>query len=136
MSDLALLVGRIALVAIFPVSAYYKIAGWPDIAGMLERAAVPYPVPLAAVGTAAEAILPFLVVLGIQTRLAAFGLIIYTIAATLIGHQVWAVPSDRFFGELMNVLKNAALIGGLLVLMAAGPGRYALSPGKQPQRAV
>lgn len=131
MSDFALLIGRIALVAIFPISAYYKIVGWPGIAGMLTRAGVPYPVPLAAVGTAAELLLPLLIIIGWQTRLAAAGLILYTIAATLIGHQVWAVPADRFFGELMSVMKNIGLIGGFLLLIGTGPGRYAVSPSRK-----
>ena len=38
MKDLSLLVGRIFLVAIFPISAYYKIIGWPDIASTLPQA--------------------------------------------------------------------------------------------------
>ena len=42
MKDLSLLVGRILLVAIFPVSAYYKIIGWPGIVGTVEKAGLPY----------------------------------------------------------------------------------------------
>ena len=129
MKDLTLLVGRIFLVAIFPISAYYKIIRWPDIAKRVATAGLPYPEYLAMVGTAVEMLFPFLVILGLFTRWAAFGLILYVLAATYIGHPVvWRVPPDAFFRELMGVMKNLAMIGGLLLLIGAGPGRFALQP--------
>ena len=131
MKDLTLLLGRIFLVAIFPISAYYKIIGWPGITKAVERAALPYPEYLGMVGTAAEMLLPILVILGLFTRWAAFGLILYVLAATYIGHPVvWRVPPDAFFRELMGVMKNLAMIGGLLLVIGAGPGRFALQPSR------
>ena len=129
MKDLTLLLGRIFLVAIFPISAYYKIILWPDIAKRVANAGLPYPEYLAMVGTGVEMLFPFLVILGLFTRWAAFGLILYVLAATYIGHPVvWRVPPDAFFRELMGVMKNLAMIGGLLLLIGAGPGRFALQP--------
>lgn len=129
MKDLTLLVGRIFLVAIFPISAYYKIILWPDITKRVATAGLPYPEYLGMVGTGVEMLLPILVILGLFTRWAAFGLILYVLAATYIGHPViWRVPPDAFFRELMGVMKNLAMIGGLLLLIGAGPGRFALQP--------
>jgi putative oxidoreductase len=131
MKDLTLLVGRILLVAIFPIGAYYKIIGWPDITKRVANAALPYPEYLGMVGTAAEMLLPILVILGLFTRWAAFGLILFVIAATYIGHPViWRVPPDAFVRELLGVMKNLAMIGGLLLLIGAGPGRFALQPSR------
>jgi putative oxidoreductase len=131
MKDLSLLVGRILLVAIFPISAYYKIIGWPKIAGDVAKAGLPYPEYLGMVGTGAEMLLPILVILGLFTRWAALGLILYVIAATYIGHPVlWRMAPDAFFGQLMSQMKNLAMIGGLLLLVGAGPGRLALRPGR------
>ncbi len=42
MKDLGLLVFRILLVALFPISAYYKIVQWPAIATVLDKAGAPY----------------------------------------------------------------------------------------------
>ena len=131
MKDLVLLIGRILLVAIFPVSAYYKIIGWPGIVGVVEKAGLPYAYPLGAIGTAAELLLPILVILGLFTRWAALGLIVYVIAATYIGHPVlWRMAPDAFFGQLMSQMKNLAMIGGLLAIVAMGPGRYAIQPSR------
>jgi putative oxidoreductase len=124
--DLTLLVFRISLVAIFPVSAYYKIIQWPGIAAVVERAGIPYAYQLSMIGTLGELLLPFLVILGIWTRWAALGLIVYVIAATYIGHPVWRVPPESFFPQLMSFMKNVGMIGSLLVLVVFGPGRLAL----------
>ena len=129
MKDLTLLVGRIFLVAIFPISAYYKIIGWPEITKRVATAGLPYPEYLGMVGTAAEMLLPILVILGLFTRWAAFGLILYVLAATYIGHPViWRMPPDGFVRELLAQMKNLAMIGGLLLLIGAGPGHFALQP--------
>lgn len=131
MKDLLLLVGRILVVAIFPVSAYYKIIGWPGIVRPVTATGVPYPEYVAMLGTGVELVLPILVILGLCTRLAALGLIVYVIAATYIGHPVvWTLTADGFFRELMGQMKNLAMIGGLLVLAGTGPGRLALWPGR------
>jgi putative oxidoreductase len=136
MKDLSLLVGRILLVAIFPISAYYKIIGWPAITRPVTAAGLPYPEYLAMVGTAVEMLFPILIILGLFTRWAALGLIIYVLAATYIGHPVvWRVPPDAFFRELMGVMKNLAMIGGLLLLIGAGPGRIAVQPSRDEYEA-
>jgi putative oxidoreductase len=126
LKDLTLLLFRILLVAIFPVSAYYKIVQWPAIAGVVERAGIPYAYQLSMIGTLGELLLPFLVILGIWTRWAALSLIVYVIVATYIGHPVWRVAPEAFFSQLMSFMKNLGMLGGLLVLVVFGPGRLAL----------
>ncbi len=124
--DLTLLVFRFLLVAIFPVSAYYKITEWPAIAVVVARAGIPYAYQLSMIGTFAELILPFLVILGIWTRWALAGLLVYLVAATYIGHPIWRVPPAAFFDHLMEFMKNIGMAGGLLLLLVFGPGRFAL----------
>ena len=129
--------GRILLVAIFPVSAYYKIIGWPGIVSTVEKAGLPYALPLGAIGTAAEMLLPILVIVGLFTRWAALGLIVYVIAATYIGHPVlWRMAPDAFFGQLMGQMKNLAMIGGLLLIVGTGPGRLAIAASARCVRGV
>jgi putative oxidoreductase len=128
--DPALLIARVLLVAIFPISGYYKIVQWPAIAGVVERAGLPFPTLLGMLGTGAELVLPALVVLGLWTRCAAAGLVVYVIAATYIGHPIRNVPPEVYFAQLMGIMKNLALIGGLLAIAAAGPGRWAIQPTK------
>jgi putative oxidoreductase len=83
---------------------------------------------LGALGLAAEFALPLLVVLGLWTRPAVAGLIPYTVAATLAAHRFWEFAPPAQFGQLMQFMKNVAMIGGMAAVMGAGPGRYALRP--------
>jgi len=53
------------------------------------------------------------IILGYRVGLAAASLIAFTAAATMVAHQDFADPS---------LLKNLAIIGGLMYLMAYGPG--------------
>lgn len=126
--DLALLVMRVLLVAIFPISAYFKIMGWPGIVTPVAEAGLPFPYALSVLGVATELALPFLVILGIGTRWAAVGLLLYTLAATYIGHPIWSVPAPEFFSHLMSFMKNLGMVGALLLLIVVGPGRLALRP--------
>jgi len=53
------------------------------------------------------------IILGYRVGLAAAALILFTFSATVAAHRDFADPS---------LLKNLAIIGGLLYLMAYGPG--------------
>ncbi|RYJ00459.1 MAG: DoxX family protein, partial [Acetobacteraceae bacterium] len=85
--DLVLLISRIALVVLFPISAYFKIIQWPGIVTMLTTQGAPLPLVGGMLAIAAETIFPILIILGLQTRLAAFGLILYTIGTSAIAHR-------------------------------------------------
>lgn len=127
-ADLALLIGRILLVAIFPISGYYKLIGWPGIVTTLTQAGAPLPMAGGVVALAAELLLPVLVVLGIGTRWAMIGLILYTLGTSVIAHRFWEFAPPQQFGQIMQFMKNLSMIGGMAVVAAVGPGRYALRP--------
>jgi putative oxidoreductase len=57
------------------------------------------------------------IVIGKRTTEAAAALIIFTLIATLLGHM--SVETDPMFP--IGLLKNLAIVGGLLYLMAFGP---------------
>lgn len=126
--DMALLVGRILLVAIFPITGYLKATGWAGTVGMMERYGLPVPVLTAALVTAIELVLPVLVILGLWARSALVGLIVFTAGATLIAHRFWEFEGAAWFPQLANFWKNVAMIGGMAVVAAIGPGRYAIRP--------
>jgi putative oxidoreductase len=60
-------------------------------------------------------------ILGLKTRLAAIGLVIWMIPVTLIFHNP-AAGGDA----MIHFMKNVAITGGLLVLFAYGPGAWSL----------
>jgi putative oxidoreductase len=48
-------------------------------------------------------------------------LLLFLIPTTLIFHNIWADPK-----RMIHFMKNAAIFGGLIVFLAAGPGAFRL----------
>lgn len=126
--DQVLLIGRIALVALFPISAYFKILQWPGIVTMLATQGAPLPMLGGIIAIAAEIIFPLLIIIGWQTRWAAFGLILYTLGTSVIAHRFWEFTGGAQVGQIFQFFKNLAVCGGFLILAWTGPGRYAVQP--------
>jgi putative oxidoreductase len=56
---------------------------------------------------------------GIYPRLAAVAVVAFLVPATLVGHAFWQVAGTAAFTpQLLNFLKNAAMVGGLLFIAA------------------
>lgn len=128
--DLALLVGRLSFAPLFLISGYYKIMNWPAIVTTLTNQGAPVPLLGGNLAIAAEMIFPIMLILGVQTRWACFGLIAYTVGTMFIGHRFWDFSGGAYVTQLIAFFKNLALCGGLLALAYAGPGRHALQPGR------
>jgi putative oxidoreductase len=126
--DLTLLIARLLLVVIFPISAYYKVIQWPGIVTMLEQQAVPLPLYGGALAVGVEVIGALLVALGLWTRIGAILLILYVAGATAVAHRFWEFAMPAQFAQMMSFFKNLAMIGGLLLIAVLGPGRFAVQP--------
>ncbi len=124
--DTLLLVGRILLGGIFVVSGYGKLMGLAAFAASLEKNGVPYASALAPVGACVEFFGGLAIVLGIEVRYAALLMIAFVIVATLISHRFWELQDAARRAQATNFSKNVAIIGGFMLLCAAGGGRYAV----------
>ena len=124
--DLALLIARILLVVIFPISAYYKITGWPGVVNTLTQQGAPLPLLGGYLAIAVEILGALLVILGLWTRWAAIALMLYIAGTSIIAHRFWEFAPPAQFGQMMQFFKNLCMIGGLLLVAILGPGRYAV----------
>ncbi len=119
-NDIFLLVGRVALGVPFLAEGLRQLQAWPGIVGLFRHAGGPYPVVLALATLAANLVAAVLVILGIRPRPAAMVLAAVTALGLYLLHRVdVAAPAFQ---------DSVALIGGLLLVAAAGSGRYALAP--------
>jgi putative oxidoreductase len=125
-ADAALLVGRLCMAAIFLWSGLGKIGGFGGFAGGLGDQGLPVPTVAAVVAIVLEAGGAALVILGLLTRPAAAALALFTIAATLIAHDFWTIEGAERQMQQIQFMKNLGLLGGFLVLIAAGPGRFSI----------
>ena len=53
-------------------------------------------------------------------------LIVFLLGVSLGMHNFWAVPADQYQSQLGNFSKNMAIAGGLLFVVAFGPGPWSL----------
>lgn len=125
-SDLALLVARITLAALFIPGGLRKLMDLGSFSASLQKQGVPFADILAPIGAGAEFLGGIAVLIGFQTGLAALLLIVFTIIATLIAHRFWEFEGTARQMQQTQFFKNLAIIGGFFALWASGPGRYAL----------
>ena len=123
------LAGRILITAIFLLSGYHKIIGFAGVSGMLAKMGMPVPDLLTAGAIACEIGGGLMVLLGWNACWGALLLVVFTIPATLMFHNFWAVGPAEYQNQLIHFQKNLAIVGGLLYVMATGPGPYSLKKG-------
>src|SRR5512135_3126393 len=124
--NLADLVGRILISAIFLVSGLGKIGGYAATQGYM--AAMGVPGGLLPLVIALEVGGSIAIILGWQTRLVAFLLAGFCLVSAAIFH--------RALGDQMQFLmfmKNVAIAGGFLVLSARGAGEWSFDARSETQ---
>ncbi len=125
-SDLPLLIGRVALAVVFIPAGLSKLANIAGFAAGLEKRGVPFADVLAPIGAAVEFFAGIAVLIGFQTRVAAMLMVLFTVAATLIAHRFWEFDGAARGTQQSAFFKNLAIVGGYLVLMVSGGGRYSI----------
>jgi putative oxidoreductase len=117
----AMLAGRILLVSIFVNSGMGKIGNFAGTAQYMAKAGMPYTSFFLFGAICFEIIGSLTVILGFLTRLGTTLLLIFLIPTTLIFHENF---SDH--GQMIHFMKNVSIFGGLLILLAVGPGQLSL----------
>ncbi|RYF75484.1 MAG: DoxX family protein [Comamonadaceae bacterium] len=124
--DAIALAGRVLIAFLFVPAGFAKIAGFAGTVGYIASKGLPMPEVGAVIAILAELGLGLAVLFGFRTRLAAVLLAVFTLAAAVFFHNYWAVPEAMKMAQQINFNKNIAIIGGLLLLAAFGPGRLSL----------
>jgi putative oxidoreductase len=117
-----ILAGRVLLSIIFVLSALGKLFNFGGTAGMMSAKGLPTASLLLVVALAFELVGGLSVLTGFKTRLGAILLVIFLVPVTLVFHNFWAYQGMEQQMQMANFLKNVAIAGGLLLLLAFGPG--------------
>lgn len=118
------LVGRALLALLFIPAGFSKIAGFAGTVGYISSKNVPLPEVAAAIAIAVELGLGLLLLVGFQARWAALGIAIFTFVISFIFHNFWGVPAEEVMRQQQAFFKNIAVVGGLLMVVAFGPGGF------------
>ena len=129
------LLGRLLIVALFLPAGIAKLSGFAGTVGYIESVGLPAPTIAAALALVIEVAGAIFLLLGYQTRLAALVLAVFTFFASIFFHAYWAAPAVQAFVVQLLFFKNIALIGGLLVLAASGPGKFSIDGLSTKQQA-
>jgi putative oxidoreductase len=120
------LAGRILVALIFVLSGFGKITGFEGTVGYIASKGLPLP-QLATIGALLiELVGGILLIVGWQTRWAATAIFLFLIPTTLIFHPFWAVEAAQQQMQQINFMKNLAIMGGVLYVMAFGAGPLSL----------
>ena len=119
-------IGRLGLALLFLWSGYEKLANPAFTVAHMQSYGLPAADLLMWPALLFELVGGAMLVLGWKARWVALVLAVYTVAATFIFHAYWSAPADQVMNEQIHFMSNLAIAGGLLLVFAHGPGRYAL----------
>jgi len=119
-------IGRVLLATIFILSGIGKLAAPAATISYIASTGLPF-APLAlAIAIAVELGGGLLLALGVRVRLVAAGLAVFSIVTGLAFHN--AVADQN---QMIHLLKNFAMAGGLLQVVAFGAGAYSFDNRKK-----
>ena len=122
------LIGRLLISNLFIVSGFKKLIGFAGTAGfmaaMMPSLGYGMIKLLLVLTIAVELGGGLMVLIGWQARSAAAAIFLWMIPVTYIIHAYWGLPPEQMQMQFINFHKNLAIMGGMLYIIAYGPGAY------------
>jgi putative oxidoreductase len=120
------LIARVLLALMFVLAGISKFGNLQGTAGYIASGGLPLASLLAPLVAALEVLGGLALIVGFQARWAALALALFTLVATVLFHNYWAMPADKQFVQQLMFMKNLAVAGGLLFVFAMGAGPLSL----------
>jgi putative oxidoreductase len=120
-TDIIALIGRILIAVLFLLSGIGKVAAPAATQGYIAAVGLPAPVAAYFGSMSVELIGSALLIAGYQTRMVAAALAVFALLTALFFHNNFADQN-----QMIHFWKNVAVLGGLLQVVAFGPGRFSL----------
>jgi len=113
--------GRLLMAAIFILSGIGKVAAPAATIGYIASTGLPFATLGFAAAVAVELGGGILLAVGYQTRLVATVMALFSIVTALIFHHAFGDQN-----QMIHFLKNVAIAGGLLQVVAFGAGAFSI----------
>jgi putative oxidoreductase len=117
--------GRLLLGGLFIIGGIGHLFAPSTIAGKMRARGVPFPMLGLIAGTAFEIVAGALLMFGLFVPLAAVGLILFTIAGSVMMMNFWDMTGEKRVSAIDGWQSNLGVIGGLLILTALALGKTA-----------
>jgi len=128
-------ISRALVAVIFLLSGFSKIAGFQQTVGIAAGAGLPLPAVSIAIAALVEIVAGLAFLVGWRVRWTSLALFLYLIPATLIFHAAHMGDPTQGRMQMIEVLKNLAIMGGLLKFYVDASGEapgMAARPGTEP----
>ncbi len=125
MDDYLLFAGRFFIALMFVLSGINKFLFFQH--GLDEVRAKNLPLPRVALASTiiVQLACGVAIMVGFQTTLASLLLAVFTLATAVVFYDFWNQQGNQRTLMLTGFLEHISIIGGFMILIAAGPGRLA-----------
>jgi len=124
--DELILLARILMMVLFVMSGWGKLTGFQGTVGYMTSTGAPMPMVAAAVAVVMEFGVGIALLIGLWTRPLALLMALFVLGTSFIAHSYWDMEGAMAAANKIQFYKNLSIMGGLFLLAAAGPGRYAV----------
>jgi len=118
--DLVLAIGRFLLGGFFVVAGIHHFFSVPQVSHAMAQRGVPAATLVLLFGTVFQIAAGVLLLAGVLVQLAALGLVVFTITASIMLVDFWNKEGPARESALNTWKTNLAIIGGLLIAAARG----------------
>ena len=116
------LAARLLFAQLFIISGIGKIGGFAGTAAFMAGVGLPAAKILLVLTIAIEIGGGLMLIAGWQVRWAATALCGFTFLTAILIHQFWASDMASMLSQMNHFMKNLAIMGGMLYVMAYGAG--------------
>jgi putative oxidoreductase len=120
-TDTVAVAGRVLIGVLFLMSGLSKLAAPAATLGYIASVGLPAPIAAFAIAATVEILGSSLLIAGVRTRWVAAGMAVFTLATALTFHRNFADQN-----QLIHFMKNIAIMGGLLQVVALGGGWFSV----------
>ena len=124
--DELILLARILMMVLFVMSGWGKLTGFQGTVGYMTSTGAPMPMVAAAVAVVMEFGVGIALLIGLWTRPLALLMALFVLGTSFIAHSYWDMQGAMEAANKIQFYKNLSIMGGLFLLAAAGPGKYAV----------
>lgn len=123
---MAALFGRVLFSLIFIIAGFSKIFQFDATAVGMSSQGVPYAEWLLVLAIILELGGGLMILFGYKARFGAFLLFVFIFLVSLIYHDFWTFDAAQATNQMQHFLKNFAMMGAALYILAFGAGRYSI----------
>ncbi|KIL42360.1 hypothetical protein SD70_01835 [Gordoniibacillus kamchatkensis] len=129
LSQLLVLAGRILFAFIFIGAGFGHLRNMGHTAQIAAASGAPFPKLSAWLASLLALLGGLSVAFGFMAQIGAVLLIVFLVPTTLLTHRFWGLDNPQEANmQKVHFLKNAALLGGAVMLLCNGSGPLSLTP--------